>query len=364
MSPISGGSAPPLSRTAAADRCSLVSRSHLHLFLSAEFLGAVLFVFAAGFPPFDDATEVDLTAHMVQHFVIVFSGALIAYPRLGRAMMKVERRRWGAKVALAVAAVVVVLWHLPGPWDTAVLNPAVHFFEHFSFLAVGLVAGSWLMLLSDSWKIGALLAAFFGHMGYAVVLIAPWGYQVYSLYPLQNQMTLGWALLLTGPALLAGVAYVVARNADWLAGFSGSRPPEAGRRETFVNRARVPRWVSPAVSFLLVAVLVGYFAATAYAVGTAGPAPGGSVVYIAETPVTWQYSPQTVRVVLGVNASVTWVSHSIAYDTVTSRDGSFGSGVIAPGGTFTHTFTEPGVYDYYCQYHPWMTGTVIVLAKG
>jgi len=321
----------------------------------------MLFVFATGFPPFDDATEVDLTMHMLQHVVIIFSGAMIAYPHYGRGLLKRGGAAWAPRLALAVSALALVFWHLPEPWDEAVINPGIHFVEHFCFLGVGLLCGSWLLLLSDSGKIGALMAAFFGHMGYAVVLISPWGTQVYSLYALSDQVTLGWVLLLTGPTIVIGVAYVIARNPDWLGGFAGSRTSRGNPRDTVLNGIRVPRWVAPAATLVLAMVLVGYFAATAYALGTAPQVSGkGPTVYISETPVTWQYSPQRILVVLGVNSTVTWVSRSISYDTVTSRNGTFGSGTIAPGGTFSFTFTTPGVYNYYCQYHPWMTGEVIV----
>ncbi len=332
---------------------------------SAELLGALLFIFATGFPPFDDATEVDLTTHMLQHVVIVFSGVLIAYPHLGRGLLKSEGGGWLPRVALLASAATILFWHFPGPWDEAVLNPAVHALEHLSFLGVGVLCGSWLILLSDSGKIGGLMAAFFGHMGYAVALIAPWGAQVYALYPLANQVILGWVLLLSGPSIMIGVAYVVARNPDWLGGFSGPGRRAEVRRVTILNRVKVPRWVAPALSLILVASLVGYFAATAYALGTAQPVQsGGPTVYITETPVSWQFSPQQIRVVLGVNATVTWVSRSISYDTVTDRGGGFGSGPIPPGGSFVYTFTSPGVYEYYCQYHPWMTGTVTVIPPG
>ncbi len=325
----------------------------------------MLFLLSVGLPPFDDATEVDLTLHMTQHVLIIIAGVLIAYPQLGRYLLRKGGRRFAPALALADAVALIVFWHLPGPWDAAVLNPAVHVFEHASFLMVGLVAGSWILLLSDSGKIGALLAAFFGHMVYAVILISPWNVQVYSLYPLSNQVTLGWALLLTGPTLVAGVAYVIARNPDWLGGYAGPGVPSRVRRQTFLNRTKVPRWVAPAVTLLSIVALVGYFGATAYALQTARPVPlVGTTVYISETPVSWQFTPQTVRVVLGENATVTWVSRSVSYDTVTDRGGAFDSGPIAPAGTFSFTFTAPGEYHYYCVYHPWMTGTVVVYAKG
>ena len=330
---------------------------------STEFLGVMLFVAATGLPPFDDAAEIDLTTHMLQHVLIVFAGVMIAYPHLGRRLLKDGAGVWLPRLALLLAIGTLVFWHFPGPWDEAVLNPGIHFLEHFSFLAVGILCGSLLLLLSDSGKIGALMAAFFGHMGYAVALVAPWGTQVYPLYSLPDQVVLGWVLLLTGPSLIIGVAYVIARNPGWLGGASATEGAPGGRRVTFLNRAKIPRWVAPLLSIMLAFVLVGYFAATAYALANPQQAGGGPTVYISETPVSWQYSPQQIRVVLGVNATVTWLSRSISYDTVTDRGGAFSSGPIPPGGTFAYTFTAPGVYQYYCQYHPWMTGSVTVVAQ-
>ena len=334
------------------------------ILFSTELLGALLFVFATGFPPFDDLSEVDLTTHMLQHVLIVFAGVMIAYPRVGKQLLKKGGWHWLPGLALVASMAIIVFWHLPGPWDDAVLNPGIHALEHFSFLAVGLLCGSWLLLLSDSGKIGALSAAFFGHMVYAVVLISPWGTQVYTLYSLANQQTLGWVLLLTGPSLVIGIAYVIARNPDWLGGFSATGGDKGVRRNTFLNRTKVPVWIAPMLSIILLVALVGYFSATAYALAKPQPASGGPTVYISETPLSWQYSPQQITVVLGVNSTVTWVSRSISYDTVTDRGGAFGSGAIPPGGRFTYAFTAPGVYDYYCLYHPWMTGTVTVLAAN
>jgi plastocyanin len=329
---------------------------------STELLGVLLFVFSTGFPPFDDLSEVDLTTHMLQHVLIVFAGVMVAYPHYGKALLRKGGGGPLPKLALLASMAIIVFWHLPGPWDDAVLNPGVHALEHFSFLGVGLLCGSWLLVLSDSAKIGALMAAFFGHMGYAVVLISPWGRQVYALYPLANQQTLGWVLLLTGPSLVIGIAYIIASNPGWLSGISAGAGDRGARRVTLLNRAKIPGWVAPVLSAALVIVFVGYFAAAAYALASPQQGNGGSTVYISETPVSWQYSPQQIKVVLGVNSTVTWVSRSISYDTVTDRGATFGSGPIPPGGTFTYTFTAPGIYDYYCLYHPWMTGTVTVLA--
>jgi plastocyanin len=333
------------------------------LLRSPVLLGVVLFAFSAGFPPFDDIAEVDLSLHMAQHVLIILSGVLIAYPIFRRRAH--PSGKWVPWGALLAASALVVFWHLPAEWDSAVLNPGVHALEHLCFLAVGLLIGSWVLLLSDSEKIGALLTAFFGHMFYAVLLISPWNVQVYPLYSLADQAVAGWVLLLTGPLLIVGVAYVVARNPRWLAGFSGGSARPA-KRETPLDRLKVPRWVTPALTVALIGTALAYFGMTAVAL-SAGPSSqvaGGVHVLIAETPVSWQYSPQVIHVVIGVNSTVTWESRSISYDTVTSRTGVFGSGPIPPGGSFTFTFQTPGTYNYYCLYHPWMVGTVIVTQPG
>jgi len=73
------------------------------------------------------------------------------------------------------------------------------------------------------------------------------------------------------------------------------------------------------------------------------------------------------EVTIGVGESVTWHNDSTAAHTVTSGnpedgpDGLFDSGLFLGGDTFSHTFTEAGEYQYFCQIHPWMTGTVIVV---
>ena len=74
------------------------------------------------------------------------------------------------------------------------------------------------------------------------------------------------------------------------------------------------------------------------------------------------YSPSTITVVIGVNNTVQWVNNDTAPHTVTATDHSFDSGNLNPGDTWIYTFTKPGTYTYVCTYHPWMKGTVIVIA--
>lgn len=70
------------------------------------------------------------------------------------------------------------------------------------------------------------------------------------------------------------------------------------------------------------------------------------------------FEPATAAVAVGTE--ITWRNDDPADHTVTSQDGTFGSDVIAPGGSFEHRFDEPGVYAYRCAIHPEMRGQVRV----
>ncbi|MDG6966856.1 MAG: cupredoxin domain-containing protein [Nitrososphaerota archaeon] len=78
------------------------------------------------------------------------------------------------------------------------------------------------------------------------------------------------------------------------------------------------------------------------------------------------YTPDKITVVIGVNNTVTWTNNDPIHHTVTSvsGNGSLNSGDMAQGATYSYTFTKPGTYNYYCVYHVWMTGTVVVEAAA
>jgi plastocyanin len=352
---------------------SMDAKSVLGPFYSVPLLGLVLFVFSIGFPPFDDATTLDLTTHMVQHIAIVIAGVLVAYPlHKKRYFTKIEGKN-AAYFALVSIIALITFWHIADFWDAAVLNPLIHAGEHFSFLLVGILIGSTLQTLSDRAKIDVLLLGFFGHFAYGLVLISQ--YRFYPLYSLSDQGALGIAMFGVGPFYWTGILYLIFRNRAWFTevpSVGGERAEPAVRRTRDVDTSsRSSRrgslgLVTPVLTVVLVAVLVGFYAMSAVAIGLAPPPqqpqPGSSVrVLILETPVTWAYSPDQVTVVIGVNNTVTWVSRSLSYDTVTGVNGTFDSGSIAPGQTFSHTFTSPGTFSYLCVYHPWMAGSVRVL---
>ncbi len=70
------------------------------------------------------------------------------------------------------------------------------------------------------------------------------------------------------------------------------------------------------------------------------------------------YAPARIEVEAGT--TVEWTNDDPLAHTVTSSDGAFDSGLIAPGGRWRHTFAEPGEYPFSCTPHPFMKGTVVV----
>ncbi len=61
-----------------------------------------------------------------------------------------------------------------------------------------------------------------------------------------------------------------------------------------------------------------------------------------------------------VGTTVTWINHDEEPHRVVSTEKKFNSPVLQKDAKFTHTFSAPGTYDYYCSIHPKMTGKVIV----
>ncbi|MDE1858484.1 MAG: cupredoxin domain-containing protein [Thaumarchaeota archaeon] len=119
------------------------------------------------------------------------------------------------------------------------------------------------------------------------------------------------------------------------------------------------------IGYLVVLPNAAYTQTTTAASSTttaAGAAVAVSIVQGATTPPNKGFAPDNITLVIGVNNTVTWTNNDSSIHTVTANDGSFSSGYLNPGGSFTYTFAKPGVYEYHCQIHPWMVGYVTVLA--
>ena len=86
----------------------------------------------------------------------------------------------------------------------------------------------------------------------------------------------------------------------------------------------------------------------------AGAGQGADAVSISN----FAFDPAELSVAAGTE--VTWTNDDPAPHTVTADDGSFDSGTLEPGQTFSVTVDGNGPVTYACQIHPDMTGTVTV----
>ncbi len=99
---------------------------------------------------------------------------------------------------------------------------------------------------------------------------------------------------------------------------------------------------------------VGNGDAAASAAPAAPAAPAGDSLSIAN----FAFAPATLKVKVGT--AVTWTNNDGAPHTVTAADGSFASGRLGTGASFSFTFATPGTYTYHCAIHSSMTGTITV----
>ena len=72
----------------------------------------------------------------------------------------------------------------------------------------------------------------------------------------------------------------------------------------------------------------------------------------------FDFKPAAITVLAGT--TVTWTNKDVEQHTVTARDKSFNSDAIAGDKTFSVTSDKAGSYEYFCQIHPHMVGTVVV----
>ena len=74
------------------------------------------------------------------------------------------------------------------------------------------------------------------------------------------------------------------------------------------------------------------------------------------------YSPSAPEAQVGT--TVTWTNADTMTHTVTDDNAQFDSFDIAPGESWSLTFTEIGVFSYYCKYHPMMEGSITIVSDA
>jgi len=73
----------------------------------------------------------------------------------------------------------------------------------------------------------------------------------------------------------------------------------------------------------------------------------------------FSFGPNELEVKVGT--TVTWTNKDNMGHTVTADDGTFDSGTLGKGSTFSVTFSEAGTFSYHCNFHPSMIGTITVV---
>jgi plastocyanin len=98
-------------------------------------------------------------------------------------------------------------------------------------------------------------------------------------------------------------------------------------------------------------------------------------------PASFYYQPDVITVYVGYNSTIIWLNNDSTVHTVTAdgtppdtrfsawgpnNPSSYNNVYYAGSGetplSVAFTFTIPGIYNYSCSYHPWMSGEVIVKA--
>ena len=72
----------------------------------------------------------------------------------------------------------------------------------------------------------------------------------------------------------------------------------------------------------------------------------------------FEYDPSSIEVSAGSEIAVT--NSDSAPHTLTAVDESFDSGTIDGDAEGSVTVDEPGTYEYFCEIHPYMKGTIEV----
>lgn len=96
----------------------------------------------------------------------------------------------------------------------------------------------------------------------------------------------------------------------------------------------------------------------AVAIGLSGAAAATSSATISG----FAFQPNPIVVTAG--DTVTWTNNDAVGHTVTADGGSFNSGTIANGASFSQSFATAGTFAYHCSIHRTMHGSVTIQAAA
>jgi len=102
---------------------------------------------------------------------------------------------------------------------------------------------------------------------------------------------------------------------------------------------------------IIIAVII--IAAAFYLYSTQSSAPEEKIISIKNL----QFNPAVTNIATG--DKITWKNEDSFTHDVTIDNGLFDKDIEA-GQSFSYTFNEAGTYEYHCDIHPSMKGTIIV----
>jgi putative membrane protein len=183
-------------------------------------------------------SETSFTAHMAQHVLLIVvtapllaAGAPFLLERLpdrwGRMAASIRGRSWvaWAGVAVFLQAAAMVLWHLPGAFQSAVASDPLHALEHVTLVATAVLFW-WVVLgAGPARMVMGIVALFFATvacsgMGAALALA---GHTWYPAYRSLDDQAMGGVVMWS----VAGTAYLIAAVGlffAWLAGLERTSP--------------------------------------------------------------------------------------------------------------------------------------------
>jgi len=90
---------------------------------------------------------------------------------------------------------------------------------------------------------------------------------------------------------------------------------------------------------------------------------GGAAAVAAARTMTVQidnftFAPADLTVSAGT--TVTWKNADDSPHRIADKNGAYSSAALDTDDSFSHTFTTPGVYNYFCSIHPYMVGKITV----
>lgn len=117
-----------------------------------------------------------------------------------------------------------------------------------------------------------------------------------------------------------------------------------------------PRFATAAAALGVLVTACGSHAAPAKHAANAGAHTGGTRPTV--TIRGYAYKPGEISV--AANTRIRFTNHDQTAHTASNAQSRFDTGTIKPGRSATIILTKPGRYTYYCQFHAFMSGTIIV----